>query len=127
MYENKSCIYQDCDDFVDPIENSEVSVVYCEEAVEFLIPKTVESGNEKHLPVVSINGNEVCVSIGMVAHPMTEEHSIQWVYLQTAKDGQVKHLNPGDAPEIRFVLSEGDKLLAVYAYCNLHGLWKTGV
>ena len=62
------------------------------------------------------------VSVGAVEHPMTEEHLIQWVYVQTEHGGQRKALKPGDDPKVTFSL-DNDKVVAVYAYCNLHGLW----
>ena len=84
----------------------------------------VEASHEKHIPVVKVEGNTVTVEIGSVAHPMTEEHSIEWVYLQTNVGGQRKDLNAGDAPKVVFALQD-ETPVAVYAYCNLHGLWKT--
>ena len=88
-----------------------------------LVPGTVEASREKHLPDVKVDGNVVHVSVGSIAHPMAEEHSILWVYLQTDKGGQRKELNPGVAPSVSFILCD-EKPIAVYAYCNLHGLWK---
>ena len=55
---------------------------------------------------------------------MLEEHYIEWIGLQTAQGNQRKALNPGDAPKAVFAITEGDTVEAVYAYCNLHGLWK---
>ena len=75
--------------------------------------------------MVEVKGNVVHVKVGAVAHPMLEEHSIQWIYLQTANGGQRKALKPGDDPSVTFRLGEGDEPVAVYAYCNLHGLWAT--
>ena len=68
----------------------------------------------------------VKVSVGSVEHPSTEEHYIAWVYLETAHGGQRKAIKPGDKPEVSFALQD-DELIAVYAYCNLHGLWKTEI
>ena len=64
------------------------------------------------------------VSVGSVTHPMTAEHFIQWVVLETERDAYIHWLRPEDAPEAAFALAEGQKAVAVYAYCNLHGLWK---
>jgi superoxide reductase len=89
-------------------------------------PGTVEASVEKHLPVVAVEGNTVKVVVGSVAHPMQEEHSILWVYLQTDRGGQRKCLKVGAEPVVTFALAE-EKPLAVYAYCNLHGLWKTDI
>jgi superoxide reductase len=94
--------------------------------MKLLEPGTVEASHEKHIPVVEREGDIIKVSIGSVAHPMTEEHSITWVYLQTDKGGQRKCLAPNEAPEVTFALAD-EKPVAVFAYCNLHGLWKADV
>ena len=80
---------------------------------------------EKHVPVIEINGNQVHVSVGSVAHPMLEEHYITAIYLETKRGGQIRHLQPREAPEATFLLAEGDEVVAAYEYCNLHGLWST--
>jgi superoxide reductase len=86
----------------------------------------VEASHEKHIPVVTVEGNNVKVDVGSVAHPMAEEHSILWVYLQTDKGGSLKYLEVGKAPEASFSVVD-EKPVAVYAYCNLHGLWKAEI
>ena len=91
-----------------------------------LVPNTVEASGEKHKPVVKVEGDKVTVSVGSVAHPMVEEHWIEWVWLQTNKGGQYKVIRPGEAPEAVFQL-ERETPVAAYAYCNLHGLWKTEI
>ena len=89
-----------------------------------LVANTTDAAQEKHVPVVTVNGSMVHVCVGSAAHPMTEEHSIEWVYVQTNQGGHRKALKPGSAPEADVALTEGEKALAVFAYCNLHGLWK---
>jgi len=101
-------------------------MICCGEKMEYLDPNTVDASGEKHLPVVTVKDNVVTVDIGSVAHPMVEEHYIEWVYLQTAQGGQRKNLKPGDAPQVTFALCN-DEAVAAYAYCNLHGLWKTEI
>ena len=66
------------------------------------------------------------INIGSVNHPMADEHYIEWVYVETENGGQRKNLKPGEEPNVTFNLGD-DKAVAVYAYCNLHGLWKTEV
>ena len=90
-----------------------------------LIPNTAEASVEKHLPSVHVSGGTVSISVGEPHHPMTEEHGIQWVYLLTTKGGQLFQFTAGERPEAEFSLAGGDFPLAAYAYCNLHGLWKT--
>jgi superoxide reductase len=84
----------------------------------------VEASGEKHIPAVTVRENIVEVNVGSVNHPMVEEHWIEWVQLVTDQGSCRKWLNPGQDPSVKFLLS-GEKPLAVYAYCNLHGLWKT--
>lgn len=124
MCENRFYICRHCGNIIGLINDSGVPVVCCGEKIGQLVPNTVEASREKHLPVVTVNEDAVKVAVGSAPHPMIPEHSIQWIYFQTKNGGARKCLKPGDAPEVNFVLS-GDKPVAVYAYCNLHGLWKT--
>ncbi len=98
----------------------------CGQKMTKLEPGVVEASEEKHLPVVSFDGNTVTVNVGSLTHPMTEEHSILWIYLETDKGGQRKCLKVSNEPVATFALAN-EKPISVYAYCNLHGLWKTEV
>lgn len=89
-----------------------------------LTANTTDAAQEKHVPVISINGNKVEVSVGSVAHPMLEEHSITVIYIETRSGGQFKRLSPGEEPKAVFIIPEDDEFVAAYEYCNLHGLWK---
>ena len=90
-----------------------------------LIPGTSDGAHEKHVPVYTVEGNKVTVTVGAVEHPMLDVHYIEWISIQTKQGNQRKTLKPGDAPKACFMLCEGDEVEAVYAYCNLHSLWKT--
>ena len=114
-----------CGNIVGFLNKSGVPVVCCGEKMKLLEPGVVDAAVEKHLPVVAVNGRSVTVSVGSVAHPMTEEHLIQWVVLETSQGWQQKKLAAGDALEVKFALAEGEAPVAAWAYCNLHGLWKT--
>ena len=113
-----------CGNIIGVIHNAGVPMMCCGEKMQELIPGTVDAAAEKHVPVVTVEGNIVTVKVGEVEHPMVDEHFIQWVYLQTCRGGQRKNLKPGDAPTVTFALAD-ETPCAVYAYCNLHGLWKT--
>ncbi len=126
MKETKFFICEHCGNIVGVIHDAGVPMMCCGQKMTQLVPGTVEASVEKHLPVVTVNGDKVKVEIGSVAHPMAEEHSILWVYLQTDKGGQRKNLAVGEAPSVEFALCD-EKPVAVYAYCNLHGLWKTEI
>ena len=122
----KFYICRHCGNLISMVHNAGVPVVCCGQKMDPLVPNTVEASGEKHLPVFSIEDGVVSVSVGSVAHPMIPEHFIEWVYLETEKGGQRKAFSPGEAPEVKFWLGD-DKPVAVYAYCNLHGLWMTKV
>ncbi len=113
-----------CGNLVGMIHASGVPMVCCGQPMTELTANTTDAAVEKHVPVVTVEGNRVVVEIGEVAHPMLPEHYIQWIYLKTEMGGQRKELKPGDTPCAEFLLAEGDKVLTVFEYCNLHGLWK---
>ena len=96
----------------------------CGKPMEEIIAGTTDAAVEKHVPVYEVNGNTVKVCVGAAAHPMVDVHYIEWVVLQTKKGWQIRYLNPGEAPEAVFAIADDDEVEAVYAYCNLHSLWK---
>ena len=112
-----------CGNLVGMIHASGAKMTCCGQEMTELVPGSVDASHEKHVPVIKQNGDTVTIHIGSVDHPMTEEHHIGWVYLQTTDGGQRKCLAVGGAPEVTFALG-GAKPVAAYAYCNLHGLWK---
>ncbi len=89
-----------------------------------LVACSTDAAKEKHVPVVSKKCKTVKVDVGSVTHPMTAEHLIEWVALETEQGYQIKYLSADGAPACTFTVADGDKAVAVYAYCNLHGLWK---
>ena len=113
-----------CGNIVAFVKASGVPVVCCGEKMTEIIPGTVDASREKHIPVWSVEGNIVHVTVGSVEHPMLPEHFIEWISIETQQGNQRKELRPGEKPEACFALCEGDEVEAVYAYCNLHGLWK---
>ena len=124
--EGRFYVCRHCGNLVGMIHSSGAPIGCCGEKMEALEPNTVEASGEKHLPVVSCKDGVLTVDVGSVAHPMIPEHFIQWIYVEMENGGQRKALKPGDAPRATFCLGD-EKPVAVYAYCNLHGLWKTKV
>lgn len=112
-----------CGNIITHLTNSGVPVVCCGEKMVELVPNTTDAATEKHVPDVKVEGKKVIVTVGSVEHPMVEEHFIEWILVETKEGVQVKWLKAGQKPTHEFVLSEGDELVAVYEYCNLHGLW----
>lgn len=113
-----------CGNIIEMVEDKGVPVVCCGQRMTELVAGTSDGAREKHVPVYEVKNNIVHVKVGEVAHPMIPEHYIEWIVLQTKNGVQRKELNPGDKPEACFTLCDGDEVESVYAYCNLHGLWK---
>lgn len=91
---------------------------------QLLEPNTTDAAQEKHVPVISREGQTVTVTVGSAAHPMLDAHYIAWIVLETAGGCERKELSPGEEPAAQFFVAEEDSVIAAYAYCNLHGLWK---
>ncbi|MBE6031067.1 MAG: desulfoferrodoxin Dfx [Clostridiales bacterium] len=116
-----------CGNIIVKLEDSKVPVMCCGKPMVEIIPGTTDAAVEKHVPVVTVEGNKVKVEVGSVEHPMVEEHWITFVVLETCKGFQIKYLNPSEKPVAEFVLAEGECAKAAYEYCNLHGLWKAEI
>ena len=113
-----------CGSVVAKLNNMGPGPVCCGEPMKELTANTVEASAEKHIPVfVEVDGM-IKVQVGSAVHPMDPDHYIEWIYLLTDKEGRFHFLKPGDAPEAVFALADNEVPLAVYAYCNKHGLWK---
>ena len=98
-----------CGNIVAVVKASGAPISCCGEQMTEIIPGTTDAAAEKHVPVFEVRDNIAVITVGEGAHPMAPEHYID---------------EPGDEPKVCFALCEGEKLEAVYAYCNLHGLWK---
>jgi superoxide reductase len=122
--DQKFYICKHCGKIVALVKESGVPVVCCGEKMQEIIPGTTDASTEKHIPVYRVENNKVIVTIGSIEHPMTEDHYIEWVSLQTTSGNQRKLLNPNTKPEVTFAILDTDQVISVYAYCNLHSLWK---
>ena len=122
--DQKFYICEHCGNIIAKVKDAGVPVMCCGQKMTEIVPGTTDAAVEKHVPSYVVEGNKVIVNVGEVEHPMIEEHFIEWVSLQTKQGNQRKVLNPGEAPNVCFAICEDDEVEAVYAYCNLHGLWK---
>ena len=113
-----------CGKIIAVVKDTRVPVTCCGEKMSEIIPCSVDAAVEKHVPVYTVEGNVVTVKVGSVLHPMLAEHLIEWVAVKTNFGNQRKSFVAGDAPEKKFALLDGEVVEEVYAYCNLHGLWK---
>lgn len=113
-----------CGNIVTFLHAAGVPVMCCGQKMTELVPGTTDAALEKHVPAVEVKGGKVYVQVGAVEHPMLPEHYIQWIALETNLGSQIRYLQPGQAPKAEFVLADGEEMVAVYEYCNLHGLWK---
>jgi len=111
---------KDCGSILIADETNGCCVGDCEQ----LLPNTTDAAGEKHVPVIETDGSTVTVKVGSVEHPMLDAHYINWIVLETSQGYQKKDLQPGGKPAASFALGAGEKAVAAYEYCNLHGLWK---
>ena len=111
-----------CGQIVAIVKKTGVPVICCGEPMKELIPGTTDAAAEKHVPSFEVKGDVVEVTVGSVE--LLEEHYIEWIAVQTKQGNQRKSLEPGEPPKACFQICDGDEVEAVYAYCNLHSLWK---
>ncbi|MCC8357316.1 MAG: desulfoferrodoxin [Oscillospiraceae bacterium] len=113
-----------CGKIIAVVKETGVPIICCGEEMKEIIPGTTDAAVEKHVPVYQVADGKVSVTVGATEHPMLPEHYIEWISLQTKQGNQRKELKPGQPPKAVFPILEGDEVVAVYAYCNLHSLWK---
>ena len=122
--EQKFYVCEHCGNIIAMVKNVGVPVMCCGQKMTEIIPGTTDAAVEKHVPSYEVKDGKVVVTVGEVEHPMLDAHYIEWVSLQTSKGNQRKQLHPNQEPKVTFAICEDETVEAVYAYCNLHGLWK---
>lgn len=120
----KFYICNHCKNVIVKVSDAQVPVFCCGEAMKELVANTTDAATEKHVPVVQIDDHQVHVEVGSTLHPMTPEHFIAWIVLETDQGYSIHHLSADSEPKTSFALNKDEKVVAVYEYCNLHGLWK---
>lgn len=121
---SKFYVCEDCKSIVELVDGDTAPLDSCGGKFKELKANTSDGASEKHVPEVEVNGNIVTVKVGSIFHPMTDAHYIGWVALFTTEGVYRKKLAPGKEPVVKFLLSDGEKVSSVYAYCNEHGLWE---
>lgn len=125
--EQKFYSCKQCGSILELIQDGGGVLVCCKDEMNELVPNSTDAANEKHVPEVIVYGLQVIVNVGTVPHPMTEPHYIGWICIRTTKGVHRKELKPLDEPTAAFALSDNERFVCAYAYCNLHGLWKADV
>lgn len=115
-----------CGNIVEVLHEGAGTLVCCGQDMQLHVEKKDEEGNEKHLPVVEVNGSKVIVKVGSVEHPMEEAHYIEWIEVISGEIAKRVFLKAGQAPKAEFIF-ENIGQLRVREYCNIHGLWETVV
>lgn len=116
-----------CKNLITHLDFSGVNVVCCNEKMELLVPNTHDGDPSKHKPVVNVSKNLVNVTVGEVIHPMVEAHYIEFIILETNTGYHKVTLGANKEPKATFVLANDELPVAVYTYCNIHGLWSTEI
>ena len=103
-------------------EGETKDLICCGKKMEELKSNSVDASFEKHVPYCEIKDNKIYVSVGVVLHPMNEDHFIMFILKVANNEIERVDLKPGDEPKAIFNHSKGCK---IFAYCNLHGLWES--
>ncbi len=111
-----------CGAMVEVLQGGGGTLTCCRTPMDLLTENTTDAAQEKHVPVITPVDGGFKVAVGSVAHPMTEEHLIQWIELLADGKAYRQFLNPGDAPEAIFMVEAEE--VSAREFCNLHGLWK---
>lgn len=111
-----------CGNVVEVLNGGRGELVCCGDPMKVMIENSVDAVDEKHVPVIEVVDGGVRVSVGDVAHPMKENHYIQWIAVLAGSKTYRQYLRPGEMPEAFFAVYAAE--LEANAYCNLHGLWK---
>lgn len=142
-----------CGNIIAVVKSGGGTLTCCGQQMTRLRANSTDASREKHLPILVTEDGKIKATVGSVSHPMTEEHFIEWIALAGGNKIEIMNLKPGMAPEAIFAYAfvedetpgENDEMVpnceanpcnfvhydkadmkfAVYAYCNLHGLWKT--
>ncbi len=112
-----------CGNIVEVLRGGKGKLVCCGQPMELLVEQTADWATEKHVPALEGIDGRVRVKVGAtVAHPMTEQHFIEWIEVITADGIAIRFLKPGDAPEAIFNLTETE-IQKSREHCNIHSLW----
>ena len=111
-----------CGNIVELLHEGKGELVCCGKPMKLFVENTVDAAREKHVPVIKKTSTGVKVKVGSVAHPMVEEHYIEWIEIIADGKSYRQFLKPGDAPEATFAIQANN--IIAREYCNLHGLWK---
>jgi len=114
---------QVCGNIVEMVHGGKGELVCCGQPMELYKENSTDAAVEKHVPVIEKTGDGYKVRVGSAAHPMEEDHYIEWIELISGSLSSRKFLRPGDTPEAVFYIDSEDVIAR--AYCNIHGLWKS--
>ncbi len=112
-----------CGNIVEVLHEGAGTLVCCGKDMDELVERNTDEGQEKHVPVISIDGNTAQVTVGDVPHPMEDTHYIEFIQLLIDDTVQTKYLKPGDIPEANFSIPKDYTNISAREYCNIHGVW----
>ena len=124
MKEIKFYVCKYCGKLIRVLNTNNTKTICCGEEMKELVANSVDASLEKHKPVVEIVENELLIKVGSIFHPMTKDHYIQWIIVNNDERCYEVELFPEQDPVVRIPLLRNS---TIYAYCNLHGLWKTEI
>ena len=116
-----------CGNIVEKVVDHGVPIMCCGKPMQEILANTTEAATEKHIPVGTVNDGVLNVVVGDVEHPMSKEHLIESIIVVMGNQVLRSDLKDTDEPRASFALNGYKGLVEIYAYCNLHGLWKSEI
>jgi len=110
-----------CGIIIEVVHSGGGTLICCGKNMKKMVENTTDAATEKHVPVIEISNGTVTVKVGDVAHPMADDHYIEWIEILADDKVYRQYLKPGDTPETTFNITAA--AITARAYCNLHGQW----
>ncbi|MCD7740540.1 MAG: desulfoferrodoxin FeS4 iron-binding domain-containing protein [Candidatus Gastranaerophilales bacterium] len=84
-----------------------------------------DNANEKHVPIVTIEGENKIIRVGSIPHPMEKDHYIIFIEAISPDKKYLKrkYLQPGDEPKMELKQNCNYESFNARELCNIHGLW----
>ncbi len=118
-----------CGNIIEVINPGEGELVCCSVPMELLEEQTNDENNvhEKHVPIVTVEGENKTIRVGAITHPMEENHYIVFIEAISPDKKYLKRkfLHPKEEPEMKLRNNCNYDSFTARELCNIHGLWKS--
>lgn len=115
-----------CGNIIEVIHPGASQLVCCSIPMEKLHEQSTDDNmQEKHVPIVSFEGENKTVRVGSIPHPMEENHYI--IFIETISPDKKylkrKYLSYNEEPKAELNKECNYDNFTARELCNIHGLW----